>query len=90
MRYRPCRKSRFCNLQYRLGKLVDKYLLHLWSQIEGQNFNSNKPLNEAGCTVKYGLINSPINSTHATFVTERCFRRINFRVQIIYTFFFFF
>ena len=39
--------------------------------------------------MKYGLINSPINSTHATFVTERYFRRINFQVQIIYTFFFF-
>ena len=34
-----------------------RYLGYLWVQIKGEDFNSNKLLNLAGCTVKYDPLN---------------------------------
>ena len=45
-------------MKYRPKKLgLIRYLFYRQVQIEGEGFNSNKLLNLAVCTVKYGLLN---------------------------------
>ena len=47
---------------------LERYLLHLWVQRVGEDFNSSKLLNSGGQLMKYHPLNEPVM---AQVVTER-------------------